>query len=284
MTLEKLYFKGKQILKENGVESYSFDAAQIIKKVFNISRHELILKGQRPVSTSEEQMFLSFIEQRKNGRPLQYIIEKWQFMSLDFEVGEGVLIPRDDTQVLVDESVKILKRTENPNVLDLCSGSGNVAIAIGSFIKQAKIYAVEISQEAIKFLNRNIKINGSKNITALNDDVLNPSVCFKEETFDLIVSNPPYIKSKDIDNLQREVKNEPRIALDGGEDGLTFYRVLVKNFIKYLKPGGHICVEVGFDQSSDVKNIFNSCCFLDRCYVVNDINNIERVVVAKARL
>ncbi len=282
MTLGEIYKEGKNILKNANIDNYSFDVMCIIGHCFNLKRHDLSVQQNRTVSNSEKNIFFKLIEKRKNHYPLQYILGQCNFMGNEFKIGEGVLIPRDDTEVLVNASTDILKCKENANVLDLCSGSGIVAISLAKKFKNTHFFSVELSNKAISYLLSNIKTNHTKNVTPIKYDVLDSKLAIFRELkykFDLIVSNPPYINSNDIITLQKEVQNEPKMALDGGEDGLVFYRAIAENWTQLLKNNGSICVEIGMGQKDSVVDIFRKAGLKD----VNsrkDINGIDRVVCA----
>lgn len=279
MTLKEVYFKGKKILEVSGNESYSFDAMCIFESCFSVNKINLIINGSNIADEDTSKKFFKLIERRASGEPLQYILGKWQFMGLDFCVGKGVLIPRDDTEVLVRETVERIKNIKKPNILDLCAGSGAVSIGIKSIIKDALITSVELSERAILYLKRNIDLNNmNKNIFVKKADVFKDYTEFKNCRFDAIVSNPPYIPSKDIKNLQIEVKSEPIIALDGGLDGLDFYRIITRTWKKLLKPGGLLAVEIGINQQQSVCELFYSQGFKN-IEKINDINDICRVVL-----
>lgn len=282
MTLNKIYRLGKQLLKDAKIQTYSFDANQILKKVFGFDRTILILEGDKSISSVKADEFIKFIKKRANGYPLQYILGCWDFMGLEFDVGEGVLIPRDDTEVLVTESEKIInKLNRRCKIVDLCSGSGIVAVSIGKRTQNCTVYAVEHSKAAYNFLEKNIEKHEMKNVIPVLDDVLSLDCVKKFCDIDVIISNPPYVPSDDIQNLQKEVQVEPQMALDGGIDGLQFYKFFATHWVNNLKPGGYICVEVGIHQSQEVKKIFNSCEKIQTTSVYEDINKIPRVVVGK---
>ncbi len=187
---------------------------------------------------------------RTAGEPLQYILGEWEFYSLPFSVGPGVLIPRPDTEMLVDKAIEFIGERK-VGVADLCAGSGCVGIAVAASCKNASVTAVEKSDLAFRYLEKNIKRNKVR-VTAVKGDITEGS--FGE--FDVILSNPPYIKAAVIPTLSREVQHEPRLALDGGEDGLFFYRAILDNWLCRLKKGGMLAVEIGFDQADEVKALF----------------------------
>lgn len=280
MTLNEVYLKGKNILAKAGNENPAFDAMCIFNFCFKLNRQDIILCRDNIADEKKISEYFLMIEQRKNGRPLQYILGMWYFMGLKFKVGEGVLIPRDDTEVLVRESLSLMKDIKKPKILDLCSGSGAIAISLAKNRPDANIIALELSDTALRYLNENIALNMVDNVVAFKGDVLKGPNEYNIEKIDLIVSNPPYIPTDDIDMLQREVKNEPIMALDGGEDGLKFYNVIAEKWRSVLKEKSYICVEIGKNQSSDVANIFKKN-NANNIYTVKDINEIDRVIIAK---
>ncbi len=281
MTLKEIYIKGKAILKNACIEDFTFDTMCIFEHCFGVNRLELINKGNDLTTKEKEEEFFNLINQRVNRRPLQYIIGESNFMGNKFMVSEGVLIPRDDTEVLVREVINILGDTPSPKILDLCSGSGAIAISLAKLIKGSEVIALELSEKAYFYLNKNIELNGTNNVKPLILDVLKKNEEDKiEGNFDVIVSNPPYIKTQEIETLQEEVRREPHIALDGGTDGLVFYRAIRDLWANKLKRRGSICVEVGIGQSKDVINIFSKLNPVS-IYSLKDINNIDRVVSLK---
>lgn len=280
MTLNEVYLKGKDILAKAGNENPAFDAMCIFNFCFKLNRQDIVLCRDNIAPAKKTSEYFLMIEQRKNARPLQYILGTWDFMGLKFKVGEGVLIPRDDTEVLINESLNLIKDIKKPRILDLCSGSGAVAISLAKNRPDASIVALELSPAAIRYLKENITLNKTYNVSVLKGDVLKGPEQYNIEKVDLIVSNPPYIPTDDIDMLQLEVKNEPLMALDGGEDGLKFYNVIAKKWKSALKEEGYICAEIGINQSSSVINIFKER-GANNIYTVKDINKIDRVVTAK---
>lgn len=280
MTIREIYNSGKKALESCGVESPAFDAMCLVEKVFGITRHDMIV--HRNIEANEElrNKFFEYIEKRKRRVPLQYILGKWNFMGMDFHVGEGVLVPREDTEVLVYECADRLKGVEHPKILDLCGGSGAVAIGVASIIQDSEIISLELSDKAYYYLEKNIKENNMINVKAVKGDVFSDSSNKEFFGLDAIISNPPYIPTSDIKTLQKEVQSEPKMALDGGEDGLIFYREIGEKWIRNLKPGGIIAVEVGMGQSEDVAAIFMKNGISD-IKIIEDINGIDRVVSGK---
>lgn len=203
------------------------------------------------------------LSQRISGRPLQYILGEWEFYGLPFLVGEGVLIPRPDTEILVERALEFLRDKPTASVLDLCAGSGCISVAVAKN-SDTSVTAVELSDTAFGYLKKNIELNAAQ-VTAVQDDVLQGI----EGEFDLILSNPPYIRSDVLPTLSREVQNEPQMALDGGADGLDFYRAIALKYKGNITPGGRLMFEIGYDQREAVTELLaaagykNIVCFKD---------------------
>lgn len=289
MTLIEVYQNGKMTLNKAGIESPTFDAMCLFEKVFGFDRQALIVHGGEPASQEKASEFSEKIVQRAQKRPLQYILGEWEFMSLQLEMGEGVLIAREDTEVLVKMAAEMLNRqhhSENPlQILDLCCGTGAVALGLASLVPSAEVTGVELYDDALRYLNTNIKKYPQYSVTAVQIDVLNPKSVniFGDKKFDAIVSNPPYIRSEDLPTLQSEVQKEPQTALDGGGDGLLFYRAIADYWLPLLKEGGIAAVEVGEDEAQEVVSLFTAG-GLKQITVHKDFNEIDRVVVGQAEL
>lgn len=255
--IKQLYLYAKSQLKSFGIECPESEALRLCEHFFGFSgRTGLLICGDNIPDIEKSKSFLTAVSQR-NHRPLQYILGTWQFCGMELSVGEGVLVPREDTIALVDAAVKMLNGVNTPKVLDLCAGSGAVALGILEQIPSAKLVCVELSDDALPYLRENIKKYGREQVEILKADVLDiPPHDLDRNSFDLIVSNPPYIPTNDIDELSSDVKREPFMALDGGQDGLDFYRSICEKWLCLLKPGGGLAVEIGIDQSDDVERIF----------------------------
>jgi len=198
-------------------------------------------------------------------------------MELTLQVGEGVLIPREETELLVYTAADLLKNRERPRILDLCSGTGAVALGLASLLLNAEITAVELYDQAFTYLNVNIRETGLQNVTPVQLDILNPQNAENYSMLDCIVSNPPYVTSGELPTLQSEVRSEPHTALDGGMDGLVFYRAIASLWLPKLKHGGAAAVEVGEGQAAEVAALFQAAGLTD-IRMVKDFNAIERVV------
>lgn len=254
MTVGKAYRKTKDILTEAGFEAPAFEALCLTEKVFGFNRLALITKGEETVASEKKLAVLAELtEKRLNHEPLQYLLGKWSFMGIDLLVGEGVLVPRDDTEVVTSLCIDYLSCKESPNVIDLCAGSGAISLALEKYAN-CKVTAVELSGKAFSYLTQNIKLNNSA-VNALNGDIFECHKDIADNSLDLIVSNPPYIKTADIASLQKEVQHEPAMALDGGESGLDFYRRIVPLWKSKLKAGGALAFELGEGQYDEVSRI-----------------------------
>lgn len=272
--LEKL---GSQKLRASGKENSDFDARCLLEFVLNLNPTQYLLNRSEEVDSVCAEKFLSLVERRSNGEPLQYILGKWEFMGLPFYVGEGVLIPRPETEMLVEFALDFLKDKKNPVVIDLCSGSGCIAISVAKHLPNAKVYAVEKSDLAFSYLKKNIWLNCVFNVSAVHGDIFD-STLLSDIKPDLILSNPPYIRSPEIASLQSEVRNEPSMALDGGEDGLVFYREIANGWLDRLGTGGAIAVECAEDQTEDIIRLFSEKTKYAEAF--NDPSGLPRMVTA----
>lgn len=276
----KLYNMIRSKLSNAGVFSPAFESFMIINYVFK--KNYIDLKDD-DVTEEKINTINLILQKRAEKYPLQYIVKNWSFFGLEFNIGEGVLIPRSDTEVLVEVGLNLIKEKTNPVIVDLCSGSGCVAISLSNEVPNAKVYAIEKSEEAYKYLEQNVKSNKTFNVKPILADLNTVVNDFKDLSIDLIISNPPYIKTSDIPNLQKEVKFEPAMALDGGIDGLDFYKIITKLWKKKLKPSGLVVFEVGVNQSQDVLNIMSLMNFCNlECW--KDLNGINRVISGKNKL
>jgi protein-(glutamine-N5) methyltransferase, release factor-specific len=254
-----------------GIEEASVEARNILLYTFNISLLDFSLNRNKELGAKEKiEKFLSFVEERKKRKPFQYIINKQNFYGLDFYVDENVLIPRFDTEVLVE---KILKDNKGNNfqVLDLCTGSGAIAISLKKLGEYKSVKALDISEKALDIAKKNSSLNETT-IDFICSDMFEKI----DGKFDIIVSNPPYIPSRDIEDLSLEVKDyEPKLALDGLEDGLYFYRIIAKEAKAYLKENGKIYLEIGYNQAKDIREIFKE---YNKIEVYKDLAGKDRVV------
>jgi len=278
-TVKELIYYAKIALEQAGIENFQMEAYLLIEKVTGVKKFEMPFKENEVVTPSQIELLNKFLKRRENGEPLQYILGEWEFYGLNFKVGQGVLIPRQDTETLVDVVLEELKGIENPCIIDLCSGSGCIAISLEKKLANSKVYAVELSMEAIPYLLKNIVDNNSK-VEVINGDVLDENILSSLPMCDCIVSNPPYLTKRDMLELQKEVEFEPAMALAGGDDGLIFYRKIAKMWGKKLKQNGLIAFEIGINQENDVTNILEENGYKN-VSVKKDLCEINRVVFAR---
>ena len=261
----------KQALNLAKQDLDSIEARVLIGYILKKNNTYIIANSNAEISKENEKELLSSLEKIKNGYPLQYITHHQEFMGLDFEVNEDVLIPQPDTEVLVENAIKIVLdnyTNKEVKILDLCTGSGAIAISIKKYLPNAKVYASDISKKALDVA----KLNAEKNNVKINFICSNMFENIKDK-FDIIVTNPPYIKSNEIAKLSKNVQKEPKLALDGGEDGLKFYKILAKEIFKYLNEYGTLLMEIGFDQGKVVAELFKG----SKC--IKDYANNDRVVI-----
>lgn len=276
MTVNEIYQSGLKLLENNNIENSKFEAQSLLQKAFSLDRVGFIIHKTDKADENCSHNFLNFIERRISGEPLQYILGEWSFMGFDFKVGRGVLIPRDDTEVVVNLCIDFLKNRADKKTVDLCSGSGAIAVALDK-ISGAKVTAVEIDETAFSYLETNVKENNSS-VKPVMADALEICDTFADGGLDLIVSNPPYIKSADIETLQKEVQLEPRLALDGGEDGCDFYREIVSRWSRKLKKGGALAFELGEGQADAVKELMTEQGFSD-FKISLDFGGVQRAII-----
>lgn len=275
---KKIHSEVCSILKNALVENYINESFELMFKFLDITKNDVLLS--KPFACDERyNTLIKMTKKRSKGYPLQYILGEWEFYGLPFIVGEGVLIPRSDTEILVNCVVEYAKNNRNKTlkIIDLCSGSGCIAITLKNLLPECDIYAIEKSDKALYYLHKNVELN-NKSIKVLKDDVLNPKNDLSD--FDVIVSNPPYLTKEDMENLQHEVSYEPDMALYGQEDGLYFYRTIPKIWTSRLNKNGLLAFEIGQNQHDDVEKIllqngYNSIC------KKRDLCDIIRVVSGK---
>lgn len=276
MTVPALCNAVKSLLTRATVDNPDGDTREILCAVLNCSRSELLLKTD--VSQDEYDKAIAMARRRADGEPLQYVLGSWSFMGRDYRVGEGVLIPRDDTEVVVTEALRRVSHLPHPVIVDLCAGTGIIAITLAKELHTA-VTAVEKSDAAFPYLRQNIALHQA-DVNAIHADLRDCADDFADGSLDLIVSNPPYIRSDEIAGLQQEVQYEPRLALDGGTDGYDFYRMILSLWTKKLKPGGSIAFEIGEGQFETVASLLTEHGYT-KIVGTPDIQGITRAVTAK---
>ncbi len=273
-TIRNLISAARDELNKSGAGEGNIDAQIFMMKAVNMDKTGILVNHDYELNEEQIADFRTMVEKRKSGIPSQYIVGKCEFMGYDFFVDENVLIPRADTEVLVEKVLEFSVEKKFKNILDMCTGSGCIAISLVlNGIKKA--VGADISQGALNIAKKNAEYNDVKNKTEFIHSNLFENI---NGIFDAIVSNPPYIPKEDIKSLMREVKDhEPLSALDGGEDGLDFYREITKQSRKYLKDGGMLFYEIGYNQSEDLHKIMEENGF-EKVTIVKDYAGLDRVV------
>ena len=277
MTIKEMLSKGMIILKGNNIDSPKLKARLLLQNILKKPRQYLIVYDNVEVGKKEQWEYFINIEKLANGVPLQHITHHQEFMKMDFYVNENVLIPRPDTEILVEEVIKIANKMSQPKILDLCTGSGAIAISIAKNVPNAEVYAIDISPKAIDVAKKNCRELGTK-VKFIKSDLFDKLDKMK---FDIIVSNPPYIKKDVMKSLSKEVRKEPELALDGGIDGLDFYRKITNQAIEYLKFGSFLCFEIGYDQKDEVLDIINQHENYSNTYCKKDFGGNDRVIITQ---
>lgn len=275
MTIFEAYNKTKKELAAAGIEDYVFEAKQIIRHITGFSNVQIISNPHKKLSLFEENNLTAIIKQRLIRYPLQYIIGEWGFYGGNFKVGPGVLVPRADTETLIDVALEFLKDREKSQVCDLCTGSGCIGITVAREKSDSFVTAVEKYEEALRYARENAKLNDTENIEFISGDVFEGAGA--EKQYDLILSNPPYIPPEEMKEISPEAKFEPETALLGGEDGLDFYRAIIRGYKASLKDGGMMAFEVGMGEAEAVAELMKNQGFCD-IGARQDAAGIERVV------
>ena len=281
MKIREILILGIKTLKNNNIEDYSLIARELLAFILKKDKHYLIVNSDIEISDILVNKYDKYLNEIIEGKPLQYITNKQEFMKLDFYVDESVLIPQPDTEILVEEVLKLCNEKDEIKILDLCTGSGAVAVSLGKYIKikDKIIFASDISKNALKIAKKNAKNNNTK-INFIQSDMFK---CIAEKDFYVIVSNPPYIEKSKISTLSKQVLCEPKLALDGGEDGLDFYRVIAENAYKYLNKNGYLALEIGYNQKNNVIKILEKNNKYDIVKTVKDLANNDRCIIARIK-
>lgn len=274
MTLREALALGKDLLKKANIFEYETDAWLLLEGACGCTRNDLYLRGNDPLSEEQETLYKEYLEKRSRRIPVQHILGVQCFCGLDFIVTPDVLCPRQDTEILIEEAIKRIR--PGSSILDMCTGSGCIILTLLHFVKDCKGTAADLSEKALAVAVQNAK-KLEKECTFIHSDLFENI----EGRYDVIVSNPPYIATKEIEALEPEVRDmEPRMALDGMEDGLFFYRKIVSASVQYLNPEGWLMFEIGYDQGEQVSEMMKSAGYVD-VKVVGDLAGLDRVVIGK---
>jgi len=277
--LYSVYREAIKALTDAGCDSPEFDAQQMVSYCLGFNKTQLLLNSGSPVEDGKLIFFEDCVKRRCAHEPLQYILGMWDFHRFSFKVGEGVLIPRPETELLVDFAAEKIQKNNCTVVYDLCCGSGCVGLSVAKLFPKVRVFCVDISDKAIEYTTKNKELLGADNVTILKADVLDSVGFLGLPRPDIILSNPPYIKTEEIKTLQPEIAYEPFIALDGGEDGLMFYRALSENWFTYINKGGYIAMEIGEEQGKDVLSLFINKA--EKARIIKDASGLDRVVAVK---
>ena len=281
MEIKQAIIEAVKILNDNNIED-SFNIARILMAyTINKTKEYLIINDKEILNDEALEIYNTYINRIKGGYPLQYITKNQEFMKLDFYVDDNVLIPQPDTEILVENVINICKTEytgKTIRVLDLCTGSGAIAISIKKYVDNVEVIATDISNNALKVAEKNARLNNVE-IKLLESDM------FKDidGKYDIIVSNPPYIEKETLQTLPKDVQYEPSLALDGGVDGLDFYREISKNAYKYLNEGGYLALEIGYNQKDNVIKILESEQKYEDIKCIKDLSDNDRVIISKLK-
>ena len=284
MIWQKILEKGSSILAEAGIEEADVDARELLMYYKKWNWTDLLMNRSQESSPEETEDYLQLIEKRASHTPLQHLTGEQEFMGYLFRVTGDVLVPRQDTEILCEEVIKAAEKKAGKGgaglkILDMCTGSGCIAISLKKELPYAEVTAADLSDKALSIARQNAEANDAEiNFRQGNlFEALNES----DTEFDLIVSNPPYIPAEEIETLTPEVKDhDPRMALDGGLDGLDFYRRIAEESYKYMKKDGELFLEIGAPQGEDVKRLLEENSFSD-CRVIQDLAQLDRVVTGR---
>ena len=282
LTYGELYFETKLKIKEMGIDNPDLDAREMICAAAGTTKEEFLRDRSLYTGENIEEQVQWMLSLRQKGEPLAYIIGEWDFCGITLEINPMVLIPRTDTEVLAQKAIEYaIVGGEESRVLDMCTGSGCIGIACAVKAPNCRVVMTDMMTSAVKVARKNtMRCKVSNRAVVMRVDALEKSSDLLGQ-FDVVVSNPPYIPTADIDTLDPSVRDfEPHRALDGGEDGLKFYRAITANYKDRIKTGGHMLFEVGIGQAEDVKKIMASEGFTDIC-VVKDTADIDRVVIGQ---
>ena len=279
MTYINIYRETVKALKAGGIDSPEYDARCMIKYFFGIDRPDYDKIIELPEKDNTLNDFFHAVDSRTGGYPLQYIIKSWSFMDCELSLGEGVLIPNDDTEVCVRECMRFINENKicSPTIIDLCGGSGAISIELAKKYPEAKIFSLELSDKAFEYLCINIHKNKADNIKPIKGSLFDYYDNFEDNYFDILISNPPYVKTDDIPLLQREVQYEPVMALDGGKDGLVFYRGICEKWLSKLKDKGFISLEIGEELGKSAAEMLKLSGVTD-VRILQDLSGLDRTV------
>lgn len=294
LPLKELISIGAKQLRDAGVADAETDAKELYCFMQNMDRTALMLRWQEILQDNQCEAYFDLVEKRASRVPLQHITGRQEFMGLPFEVNDKVLIPRQDTETMVEDALELMEKgtlrgqeytdglKKGGDVLDLCCGSGAIGISIAKMAKGVHVTCSDLSKEALEVAERNACLNGCKSVKLTESDMFD-AFCGRlgKKKFNLIISNPPYIPPSVIEGLEPEVRDhEPMMALDGGEEGLDFYRIIAEQAPEHLKKGGVLMLEIGFDQKEAVKELLRETEQFEKIVGLTDLTGKDRIIAA----
>lgn len=279
MTVGDWMRAAQERLERSGCPDPAIDSRWIAEDVLHMNRAELHFEASNALTEAQLNALNAYLDRRAQGEPVQYILNRADFMGLSLYVDSRVLIPRQDTESLVEAVIVDLQRRKNPRVLDLCCGSGAIGLSVKSLLSHVDVTLTDISAGALEVTKKNAHAL-NVDVTIRHGDLFH---AVRKEKFDLIASNPPYIPTGELAELQAEVKYEPALALDGGGDGLEIYRRIAADVGAHLNPGGSVYLEVGAGEARDVRTIMTSCIDADADGIIRDLTGIERIVWVRSK-
>ncbi len=280
MKIKEALKKANQILIQNNIDEVFLKSRILLAHILNVEKEYLIIHDDEVLLSLQENEFFEKVNKLCSGVPIQYLTNSQEFMGFNFYVDENVLIPQPDTEILVENVISIIKNLQKScqkeiTVLDLCTGSGIIGVCLKKYLQNVNVLSSDISSNALEIAKKNANLQNVK-IDFIKSDLFENI----DEKFDVIVSNPPYIKTDKINELSKEVKNEPRLALDGGQDGLDFYRKIIKESTNFFRKTGYLALEIGYDQKEAVENLFKNFKYKE-IKIFKDLSDIERVIIGK---
>lgn len=280
MKIKEALKKANQILIQNNIDEVFFKSRILLAHILNVEKEYLIIHDDEVLLSLQENEFFEKVNKLCSGVPIQYLTNSQEFMGVNFYVDKNVLIPQPDTEILVENVISIIKNLQKScqkeiTVLDLCTGSGIIGVCLKKYLQNVNVLSSDISSNALEIAKKNANLQNVK-IDFIKSDLFENI----DEKFDVIVSNPPYIKTDKINELSKEVKNEPRLALDGGQDGLDFYRRIIKESTNFFRKTGYLALEIGYDQKEAVENLFKNFKYKE-IKIFKDLSDIERVIIGK---
>ena len=280
MKIKEALKKANQILIQNNIDEVFLKSRILLAHILNVEKEYLIIHDDEVLLSLQENEFFEKVNKLCSGVPIQYLTNSQEFMGFNFYVDKNVLIPQPDTEILVENVISIIKNLQKScqkeiTVLDLCTGSGIIGVCLKKYLQNVNVLSSDISSNALEIAKKNANLQNVK-IDFIKSDLFENI----DEKFDVIVSNPPYIKTDKINELSKEVKNEPRLALDGGQDGLDFYRRIIKESTNFFRKTGYLALEIGYDQKEAVENLFKNFKYKE-IKIFKDLSDIERVIIGK---